>query len=330
MNKLILLFRLRSLILWRLFRDIPLLYQVVLILFAGFTTVGIVLLFAQVSIRADYLFYAGAIHFVLCSLTDINRRKALLLSQLPPLLTANRAINALLYALPFLLVGVPFFLATLVSTGVYLQVNFSTKRTKWMPVIRPLPSPFVGSSYIWHAQFRTLQCLVWPFGVFFIVMAIIHENFNLAIAAVSIISIVFLLSLLTQYEDRSFVTVYRSVGLFSKRLLQETVGNLNRILFLPAVLVFIFFPKEWNIILLTVVVVYLLGITLVWTKYMFFQSQLFALLFFFLFAMTQAGLLVTLYGIPLMILLQGWLYYKFMNKIKKRLFYEGIDNKESD
>ncbi len=311
-HQLQLISQLKLKILARTVREIPVLYLVLLSVFA--VSASWALLRTDIAVTWKSGVAVAAIQWLICTRLKYQNNKKELLNQYPRLYAASLLVDALFATLPFLLAHIYFWLiAMAVAVG---YVVFSVQKKEGIRVKQiTLPSPiFVKSAYLWHAQFRVFLPTLWLFIIVIAVIARVHDNFNLAIVTYCVGIFISVTSIILQKEEPDFIAIYINSTRFRKRTLSETL--VNTLLFaLPlAVLLLILFPTQWQIIALSFFCVLLISIHLLWIKYIFYPSMLLASLFFAIGIFIQAVCALSPYTLPLIPAYYLLLYNIFKKK----------------
>lgn len=271
-------------------------FPYVLLLSAITILLGYVLL--KIDIPATWQSITGVVIIQLFFCSRINYRvdKRLFLRQYPGLYPLSIFIDSFLLSLPFILVNIYLWITAVIVSFFYTVFDLSARHSiKIRPI---LPSPFfMKSSYLWHAQQRYLLPIIWFLIAIFIVIAYLHDNYNLGIVVLMAGSLIGFLATIMETEGADFVRMYISTKHFVTRTLSETLYNTSLYLFPWVVMLFILFPTEWMITLFFFPAFLLLNVQLLWTKYAFYPSALLAGVIFFCGLLFQMALCITLYGI---------------------------------
>lgn len=308
-----LIFHLKFTIWQRIIREIPLIYLIalsVLVLSAAWA-----LITADIAVTWKSVAAVAIVQLFLCAQLRYRNNKKEFLRQFPRLYLSSLWIDVFLTTLPFLLIH-PLFWVTVVCVAL-LYTLFSSRINNEIQIKKPhIPSPFfVKSAYLWHSQFRVFVPAVWLFIVVILVIARVHDNFNLAIVIFCGGAFISMLTIIFQKEERDFVTIYLNVRHFMRRTLEETVTNTFIFTFPIAVLQLFLFPSEWRIIGLSFLCLQVMSVNLLWIKYIFYPSLLLAGLFFFVGIAIQAACVFSIYGIALI----PFYYYALYLFCKKRV-----------
>jgi hypothetical protein len=327
MNMLVSSIHIRWLMFRRVFREIPFPYYI----FGG---AGLVALFYG-AVHADVPFtpyYAAVFAFIYVAFYRYffgNKKRALFLRQLGSAGVIFAAQDALICAIPFLLVGMPFFLLSLLVGALHLLAGRLPVRCGARSgVSLSMPSPFLKPSYLWHSQSRPYLLLGWLLLNVTLFFAYRYSNFNLAIVAFcSISGGAVACVLLQQQESIFFVRQYCSVRRFVASGLREACANAALFMLVPAAFFLAAFFASWKVTALAVFAVCYLAVTLTWVRYLFWDvSPFIAILFVGLFLYVQAFLAYSVYGIPAALLFQYLLYRKFYSSAQRLLNNEKLNN----
>ncbi len=312
LHQLKLIFGLKRTIWYRYIREIPVMYLILLGVFA--LSAGWALWLANIPITWKSLSVSVILQWFICTRLKYRNNKKELMNQYPALYPVSLLTDTLFSTLPFLLAHIYFWLIAVAVSGLY--VLLSTRVNEGLQIKQlTIPSPFFSkSAFLWHSQFRVFLPAVWLFIVVIAVIAHIHNNFNLAIA-IYCIGIFFSVStIILQKEEADFVSIYLNGAHFRKRTTSETLAS-TTIFALPlAFLLLLLFPAQWQIIALSLVCILLIGVNLLWIKYIFYPSMLLAALFFFVGAAIQAALTISSYGLALIPFYYLGFYYLFRRK----------------
>ncbi len=314
-----LIFFLKLTIWKRSIREIPVVYLILLSVFA--LLAGWALLRADISVTWKSLSAVAILQWVICTRLKYRDNKKELLRQYQKLYPSSFLIDILLTTLPFLLVHVCFWLVAMAVAFLYMM--FSTKTDTRINVTQPtIPSPFFPkSAFLWHSQFRVFLPTVWLFIVIISVIAYLHENFNLAIVVYCGGIFISIMTIILQKEERDFITVYLNGKHFRKRTTDETLAS-TVIFALPfAILLLLLFPSEWPAIAASFLCILLISVNLLWIKYIFYPSLLLASLFFFIGIFVQAVCILSPYGLALIPFYYIGLY-RFYKKRTDNYFIE--------
>jgi hypothetical protein len=306
----------------RAFREIPLPYY----LFVG---VGLFALLYNAALAHIPLTPQSAAAAALCYVALYGSffrspKRALFLRQLGSAGVIFAAVDMLMCALPFLLVGFSFFLLTLPVGALCAWGNRLTGRhsvgaaLSWV-----MPSLFLKPSYLWHSQSRPYLPLYWVLLGVILFFAGKHSNFNLAIVAFCAVTAMAVTSVMLQQESPLFIRQYSSIRRFTAFTLFEACANTTLFLLVPAAFLLAAFPSSWKTILLIILAIYYLSANLQLARVLFWGvNPYITLLFMGLFLYVQAFLTFAVYGIPVALLLQYWLYRKYYSSAKRLLCYE--------
>lgn len=297
----------------RFITQVPFLY--VFLLSAITILLGYILL--KIDIPATWQSIAGTtiIQLFFCSRINYTSDKRLFLKQYPRLYPLSLFMDSFLLSLPFVLVNRFLWITAVIVSFFYSVLTLSAKHNiKIRPV---LPSPlFMKSSYLWHAQQRYLLPTIWLLIVIFIVIAHLHDNYNLGIVVLAGGSLIGFLATIMETEETDFIRMYINTKHFANRTLLETLYNTTLYLLPLVVMLFILFPAEWMVTLVFFPAILLLNVQLLWTKYAFYPSALLAGVIFFCGLVFQLALSITLYGIVIVPLYTVALYFIFLRNIR--------------
>lgn len=314
-----LIFFLKLTIWKRSIREIPIVYLILLSVFA--LLAGWALLRADISVTWKSLSAVAILQWGIYTRLKYRDNKKELLRQYQKLYPSSFLIDILLTTLPFLLVHVCFWLVAMAVAFLYMV--FSTNTDTRINVTQPtIPSPFFPkSAFLWHSQFRVFLPTVWLFIVIISVIAYLHENFNLAIVVYCGGIFISIMTIILQKEERDFITVYLNGKHFRKRTTDETLAS-TVIFALPfAILLLLLFPSEWPAIATSFLCILLISVNLLWIKYIFYPSLLLASLFFFIGIFVQAVCILSPYGLVLIPFYYIGLY-RFYKKRTDNYFME--------
>lgn len=273
-------------------------------------------LLVEIDIPATWQSIGGTVilHLFFCSRIKYSADKQLLLKQYPGLYPLSVFIDSFLFSLPFALVNGYLWIVAITVSVLYSALDLSMRQgIKIRPV---LPSPlFKKSSFLWHAQQRYLLPVIWILIAILIVIASIHDNYNLGIVVLVGGSLVGFLVTMMETEEGDFVQIYISAKHFIRKTLMETLHNTTLYLFPLVVGLSILFPDEWMVTLLIFPAILLLNIQLLWTKYAFYPSALLAGVIFFAGLAFQLALSITIYGIVIVPVYTAVLYFIFQKNI---------------
>ncbi|MDO5665260.1 MAG: hypothetical protein Q4G63_08400 [Bacteroidia bacterium] len=314
-----LVFNLKRIILQRTVREIPVLYLVLLSVFI-FAALW-ALLKADIAVTWKSVSIVALLQLLICTRLKYRSNKKEFLNQYPQLFATCLSVDIFFTTLPFLLLHFSFwFVAVFVAM---LYVLFATKTDTVIKLKKPvLPSPFFPkSAYLWHSQFRVFLPAVWLFMVAIIIVAHIHDNFNLAMVVYCGGVLISLSAVILQKEESDFIHIYLNSKYLIRKTTTETI-ICTAILSLPiAALLLLLFPPQWWIILLSTASILLISLTLLWTKYIFYPSMLLVALLSVIGIFIQATLAVSVYGMVLIPFYYVGLFY-FLTKRSRRYFTE--------
>lgn len=319
-----LIFRLKWVIGKRTVREIPFPYLILLSIFA--LSAGWLLLKADFPVTWKSLSVAAMLQLLICTRLKYPANKKELLSQYPKLYYASSLTDTLLTTLPFLGVHAYFWLIAVAVAALY--VVFTVRKNEGIQVKQlTIPSPlFPKSAYLWHSQFRVFLPAAWLLMVAIIIMARVHDNFNLAMVVYCGGIFISLVAIILQEEKPDFIHIYLNSKHFIRKTTEETLASTTIFALPPAVLLLLLFPSEWPVIALSFLCILLVGINLLWIKYIFYPSMILASLFFFVGLAIQAAFAISLYGLILIPLYYLGLYCFF----KKRANHYFTENERID
>ena len=313
MTQLILILKLKWIICKRFLTQVP--FPYVFLLSAIAILLGYVLLKVDIPVTWQSIVGAIIIQFFFCSRIHYRMDKRLFLKQYPKLYPLSVFTDCFLLSLPFILANGYLWVTAVMVSFVYSSLDLPARHAiKIRPV---LPSPFfMKSSYLWHAQQRHLLPVIWILIVISIVMAYLHDNYNLGIVAMAGGSLIAFLATIIETEEIDFVRMYISTKHFVKRTLSETLYNTSLYLLPLVVALCVLFPAKWLVTLLFLPAILLLNVQLLWTKYAFYPSALLAGVIFFCGLMFQLALSITLYGLVIVPVYTVVLYFIFLKNIR--------------
>lgn len=300
----------------RLTKQIPFVY--LLIIVSSF--LGLAYFLTRLNIEASWqtVSIASAIYIILFTRIEYKTEQRLLLKQYPKAFYTSVAIDALLISAPFyfmnIISGITTSMLALVLSLVYVKYE---GKPKINPVV---PSPFfIKGSYMWHSKVRYLLPMVWLVSLLLIVVARVHDNYNLATVSLGVGALISFASTIMQSEDQSFVQIYLNKKHFIKTNLKETIYN-SMIFALPMVTIMIMlFPSKWYISLILLVTIIVITVMLNVTKYAFYPSLTLAIVMFVIGVFAVGALAISLYGIALIPIYFAVLYYQYSKNISKLL-----------
>lgn len=310
---------------WKIFirfiKEIPVAYLVVLVVLAA--TVALALTKISIAVTWKSLLTVAAVQTLLCTQVKYKHNKDEFLKQYRYMHILSLFIDTFVLSVPFLFLDIRFWMISVLITAMYLL--FAGKGFSLLPQRIIIPSPFFAkSAYLWHSQYRIFVPALWLLILFVTIMAYRHQNFNLAAVALGASSFVTMLIIIFQQEEKDFVTIYLNARHFMRRTLHETLYNAFIFVFPLAVLQLILFPHQW-ITRLGFVFLILLGLNMLWIKYIFYPSSLISALFLFVGMLFQAGCALSIYGTALIPVYYLLLYYFCKKRVEKILtFNEGI------
>lgn len=313
MTQLILILKLKWIICKRFLTQVP--FPYVFLLSAIAILLGYVLLKVDIPVTWQSIVGAIIIQLFFCSRIHYRMDKRLFLKQYPKLYPLSIFTDCFLLSLPFALVNGYLWVTAVTVSFVYSALDLPARHAiKIRPV---LPSPlFMKSSYLWHAQQRYLLPVIWILIAISIVMAYLHDNYNLGIVILAGGSLVGFLATIMETEEIDFIRMYINTKHFTKRTLLETLYNTTLYLFPLVVMLFILFPVERMVTLLFFPAILLLNVQLLWTKYAFYPSALLAGVIFFSGLLFQLVLSITLYGLVIIPVYTVVLYFIFLKNIR--------------
>ncbi|WP_298647794.1 hypothetical protein [uncultured Proteiniphilum sp.] len=276
---------------------------------------GYVLLKIDIPVTWQSIAGAIVIQFFLCSRINYRADKRLFLRQYRDLYPLSVFIDSFFLSLPFVLVNGYLWMTAVIVAFLYSALDLSARRSvKLRPV---LPSPFfMKSSYLWHAQQRYILPVIWILIALFIVIAYIHDNYNLGIVVLGGGTFIGFLATIMETEEADFVQMYINTKHFITRTLLETLYNTALYLFPLVAALFFLFPAERMVTLLFFPAVLLINVQLLWTKYAFYPSAPLATVIFFFGLLLQGALSITLYGIIIVPVYTVILYFLFIKNIR--------------
>lgn len=313
MTQLILILKLKWIICKRFLTQVP--FPYVFLLSAIAILLGYVLLKVDIPVTWQSIVGAIIIQLFFCSRIHYRMDKRLFLKQYPKLYPLSVFMDCFLLSLPFALVNGYLWVTAVMISFAYSALDLPARHAiKIRPV---LPSPlFMKSSYLWHAQQRYLLPVIWVLIVISIVMAYLHDNYNLGIVILAGGSLVGFLATIMETEEIDFIRMYINTKHFTKRTLLETLYNTILYLFPLVVMLFILFPVERMVTLLFFPAILLLNVQLLWTKYAFYPSALLSGVIFFSGLLFQLVLSITLYGLVIIPVYTVVLYFIFLKNIR--------------
>jgi hypothetical protein len=309
----------------RALREIPLPYY--LFLGAGLLVFLFNAAYADIPFTLRSAAIAAIAYVALYASLFRNPKRALFLRQLGSAGVVFSATNMFICAIPFLFIGVFFFLLSL-SVGALclcserLMVKYSVRPAlSWV-----MPSPFLKPSYLWHSQSRPYLPLYWMLLGVILFFAGKHSNFNLAIVVFYAVSAMAITSVMLQQESLFFIRQYSNIRHFTASVLLEACANTTLFLFVPATYLLVVFPIFWKAIALAIFAIYYLSVNLQLIRFLFWGVNSFiVLLFVGLFLYIQVFLAYSVYGIPVALLLQYWLYKKYYSSAQRLLCHEKVE-----
>ena len=297
----------------RFLTQVPLPYVVLLSAIA--IVLGYVLLKVDIPVTWQSIVGAIIIQFFFCSRINYTSDKRLFLKQYPKLYPLSVFMDCFLLALPFALVNGYLWVTAVMVSFAYAALDLPARHAIKIRLV--LPSPFfMKSSYLWHARQRYLLPVIWVLIAISIVMAYLHDNYNLGIVAMAGGSLIGFLSTIIETEETDFVRIYISTQHFVKRTLSETLYNTSLYLLPLVVALCVLFPAKWMVTLLFLPAILLLNVQLLWTKYAFYPSALLAGVIYFCGLMFQLALSITLYGLVIVPVYTVVLYFIFLKNIR--------------
>lgn len=244
LKQFLLILQLKWTVCRRFFVQVP--FPYVLLLSVMALLLGYVLLKMDISVTRQSIIGVVIIQFFLCSRINYNVDKRLFLKQYRGLYPLSVFIDSFLLSIPFVLVNGYLWMTAVIVAFLYSVLDLSAQRSvKFRPV---LPSPFfMKSSYLWHAQQRYLLPVIWILIILIIVIAYLHDNYNLGIVVLGGGAFIGFLATILETEEADFVRMYLSPRHFVMRTLVETLYNTALYLFPLVVALFFLFPAEWRI-----------------------------------------------------------------------------------
>ncbi|MDR3365660.1 MAG: hypothetical protein LBO71_01635 [Prevotellaceae bacterium] len=325
MNVLTSTFHIRRLMLRRAFREIPLPYY--LFFGAGLWVFLYNAAHAAIPFTPRYAAAAACAYVALYVGFFRNQKRALFLRQLGSAGALFSAMDMLACALPFLLVGIFFFLLTLAVGALCLmgeRLMAKCGARSALPWV--MPSVFLKPSYLWHSQSRPYLTLYWIFLGVVLFFACKHANFNLAIVAFCSVSAIAITSVMLQQESISFIRQYCNIRHFTASMLLEACANTTLFLLAPAACLLAAFPLLWKATALATLAIYYLSANLQLIRVLFWGvSPFITLLFVGIFLYVQGILIYSAYGIPVALLFQYLLYKKYYSSAKRLLCHANVE-----
>ena len=300
----------------RLTKQIPFVYLLIIVS----SLLGLAYFLSRLNIDATWqtVSIASAIYIILFSRIEYRTEQRLLLKQYPNAFFTSVAIDASLISVPFYFVNI---ISGVITSILALVLSLIFVKYDGKPKINPVvPSPFfIKGSYMWHSKVRYLLPMVWLVSLLFIVVARVHDNYNLATVSLGVGAFISFASTIMQAEDKSFVQIYLNKKHFIKTNLKETIYN-SVIFALPMVAIMIMlFPSKWYISLIMLVAIMVITVMLSITKYAFYPSLTLALVIFVIGLLAVGALAASLYGIALIPIYFAILYYQYSKNISKLL-----------
>lgn len=315
LHQLRLSLRLKLKIWQRTIREIPVVYLVLLSLFAF---AGIwVLLKINIVLTWKSAITVAIIQSIICTQLHYKNNKKEFLNQFPNLYPIFLFSDTFLSTLPFLLIDIyHWFIALTIGTLYTILSIQSQNKIRIKQTI--IPSPFFPkSAYLWHSQFRVSLPVIWLFILAISIIAYAHNNFNLAIVTYCGGIFISLIRVIWQKEEADFVAIYLNSFHFRKRITLETFVS-TIILALPlSVLIVCLFPPNWQIIVIAFISIILVSFNLLWIKYIFYPSIILSSLFFFVGVCIQFVCALSPYSIPLIPIYYIALYLILKKKTDK-------------
>ena len=310
---------------WKIFcrvtKQIPIGYTVFLLLCAA--ALSFVLLKIEAAVTWKSLLAAAGVHVALCSLVRYSDEKRQFLKQYKQTLFVSYVADFLLLSLPFFLINPFFGMATVATAFLYGMYRSLSLQKRKMNVV--IPSPFfVKSSFLWHAKTRYLFPTVWISMLIFIIIGYVHQNPNLAFAALAVGALA-ILSTIFQIEKADFIQIYINEWHFMRRTLIETLCNSTLFLLPFTILLLFLFPENWLITLLVFACAVLLNINALWLKYAFYPSLLIAFIMLIMSLFFLGGLTIALYGYGVILIP---IYFAFLFRFCKNNIRQILNNNE--
>lgn len=296
---------------WKIFRrsvsEIPVAYLLLLLLMI--LAAGYVILKIEVPVNWKSLFVVAVVQLLLCMQIPRNADRKMLLKQYPGVYKWDRFLNYFLISGLFLLLALPFWL---VALGVSLLLMWCDELVscKGIGSRIVLPSPFfLKSSYLWHSRLRYLLPVIWIGILTLEVIAFRVENYELAVVSTGGGSLIAFLVVVMRYEKSDFLRMYVNSSHFMKQTFQETIVNTAVFMILPVVLLLSFFPQQWHVSMLVVLLVEVFNIHLLWIKYLFYPSEALGEVMLIISMLLQWVMVVSIYGVVLLPLYY-WLLFR--------------------
>jgi len=208
---------------WRLFRDLPLIVQLL------FAAAFVLLIWFLVSDRIEFswrsfFILVGAQCLLSILFLNIKEKEKILLLTLQIPLRQVNLLRVALVAVFFLLLN-PLSAAAGTVLSLLVAFGWKTDKQSWFAQM-VLPAIFVKTSYRWLAAYRKGGFLIIPVGLFLQAMAIIHHNDVLGYFSVLfMISISCCLASLFMEEAGSFLLCYPGADGLLKNKFRENLVN---------------------------------------------------------------------------------------------------------
>ena len=323
-KQLLLILRLKWVIFFRLLKQIPIPYIVLLLILA----VGLMSILVMIDVPTTWknLLVVICIYAALCNQVRYQNEKLWFLKQYTFLFQATYIIDFLLITIPFFLLNPIFGIVTCVVSVLYGILRARLLRKSKIDIITPSPF-FVKSSYLWHAKMRYLFPFTWIFITIFIIIGYLNENPNLSFVIFGGGIFLTCLAAIFQSEKSDFVQIYINERHFMERTIKETVINTIFFGLPPTTMMFFLFPDKWWVGLLIIVSTILMNINTLWIKYAFYPSSALASVLFIASLFFLSGLAVTIYGLLFLPIYYAFLFQLCKKNIQKILISdERVDN----
>ncbi len=281
---------------FRQFKELPLFYKILISLLILILT--IVSTNIKVPITKKSIALAFTIHLFIGVSIKYNQQKRDFLKQYKKLFVISYLFDYTLVAIPFYIVNVYFGIATIIST--LLLLIFRKYLSDYEPHKSILPSKiFLKQSFMWHSKMRYLIPICWMFTIVIIVVAYLHQNYNLAVATYSIVSLLMFLAIIFQTEDFLFVKSYINYKHFIKESFLTTIINAVIFLLPLTILMLFLFKDNFHYTLLLFLVLMILSINMVIVKYIFYPLQQIGIYIYFVNIIILMALGIATYGLSL-------------------------------
>lgn len=214
-------FRLKGLSYYRIFREFPLLIQ--LLLLSVCFVVGYTLLTNEMRLSTDrYLYSLGA--FVLMGqwFCKPSLKEEILIKSLKLPLDLIQLTHCMLLSIPFGLVSIylGLFVGGIGSVAIFLlfRINKYSKRV--------YPSFYLSSAYQWLSVWRVEGMWLYLSGIFLTIMGIVSDNYRLVYFSLIVsICLPCFFSYYKRQDPIAYLTIYKSIPLLLKKKTIELLSN---------------------------------------------------------------------------------------------------------